>query len=319
MRKAHRAAGLATAGLAAVGLIGSGAGAAMGVAHPSSHQQALPTLKITVKTTGTQKNPSYSYSVSRKKLHAGLVDVAVHGVGAPVEVSVLSFKKGYNLKGYIGDLGTFSQSQDQQTGQYSKAGLKALNHAVKNTIWYGGPTAEKPGATQTDTLDLNNATKVYLLNDSAQNGPPDVIGKVKVTGTSGHATPKSGGTITAATNSHDQSRFGGDKKLPHQGTISFSVKSSSTTPHFLNFSHVKEGTTKKQVEQYLNSPAAQSGKQPSFALAGQVDTDVVSPGHTEGIHVNLPKGEYVSLCFFPDLKTGMPHAFMGMIGIYHLV
>jgi hypothetical protein len=28
----------------------------------------------------------------------------------------------------------------------------------------------------------------------------------------------------------------------------------------------------------------------------------------------LPKGEYVEVCFFPDPKTGMPHAYMGMIG-----
>ena len=33
---------------------------------------------------------------------------------------------------------------------------------------------------------------------------------------------------------------------------------------------------------------------------------------------HLTKGEYVLLCFMPDPKTGMPHAFMGMIGIVHL-
>ena len=44
----------------------------------------------------------------------------------------------------------------------------------------------------------------------------------------------------------------------------------------------------------------------------------MSPGYAEDVHVNLPKGEYVALCFVADRKTGMPHAFMGMIGIYHL-
>jgi hypothetical protein len=316
MRRAHRAAGLATAGIAAVGLIGSGAGAAMGVAHPSTHKYAAtPTLKITVKNTGTEKKPAFSYSVNHKKLRAGLVDVAVHGVGTPADVSILSFAKGYNLKGYIGDFGTFESSQDPDSGQYSKAGLKALHHLVKNTTFYGGPVAEKPGATQTDTLDFNKAAKVYILNDSAEDGPPDLIGKVKVTGRAVNRKPvKSGGTITARTDSHDQSRFSGDKKLPHHGTISFSVNSSSTTPHFLNLLHVKAGTTKKQVEQYLSSASGP----PPFELPGEVDTDVVSPGHTEDISADLPKGEYVALCFFPDLKTGMPHAFMGMIGIYHL-
>jgi hypothetical protein len=32
----------------------------------------------------------------------------------------------------------------------------------------------------------------------------------------------------------------------------------------------------------------------------------------------LPAGDYAEVCFFPDLETGMPHAFMGMVRIVHL-
>jgi hypothetical protein len=32
----------------------------------------------------------------------------------------------------------------------------------------------------------------------------------------------------------------------------------------------------------------------------------------------LPAGDYAEMCFFPDLKTGMPHAMMGMVRIVHL-
>jgi len=49
-----------------------------------------------------------------------------------------------------------------------------------------------------------------------------------------------------------------------------------------------------------------------------VDTDVLSPGQSQTLTYTLPKGTYAEMCFFPDLKTGMPHAAMGMVRIVHL-
>ena len=44
-----------------------------------------------------------------------------------------------------------------------------------------------------------------------------------------------------------------------------------------------------------------------------MDSGVVSPGHSATFKYNLPKGNYVMLCFWPDASMGgMPHAFMGM-------
>ena len=42
-------------------------------------------------------------------------------------------------------------------------------------------------------------------------------------------------------------------------------------------------------------------------------TDAISPGYAQTLNYSLPAGEYVELCFFPDPKTGIPHAFMGMV------
>jgi hypothetical protein len=76
--------------------------------------------------------------------------------------------------------------------------------------------------------------------------------------------------------------------------------------------HVKDGTTRKQVIKALQSPGP-----PPFEH-GSVGADIVSPGHSMTLSYSLPAGRYAVLCFFPDLKTGMPHAFMGMVGIVHL-
>lgn len=39
----------------------------------------------------------------------------------------------------------------------------------------------------------------------------------------------------------------------------------------------------------------------------------IAPGGTHWVELHLKPGDYAALCFVPDIKTGMPHAFMGMI------
>jgi hypothetical protein len=120
--------------------------------------------------------------------------------------------------------------------------------------------------------------------------------------------PAADGHVVAMTNR----RFSGDRVLPAKGTINFTNKSTES-PHFLILMHVQEGTTRKQV---INS--FQSNKPPTFILRGEFDTDALTTGQSMNIHVNLPPGEYVQMCFFPDPKTGMPHALMGMVRVVHL-
>jgi uncharacterized cupredoxin-like copper-binding protein len=39
----------------------------------------------------------------------------------------------------------------------------------------------------------------------------------------------------------------------------------------------------------------------------------MSPGATNYFEIDLEAGEYVAICFVPDVETGMPHFMMGMI------
>ncbi len=102
-------------------------------------------------------------------------------------------------------------------------------------------------------------------------------------------------------------RFGGAVTLPASGTITFRNR-STTAPHFLSLQHVKEGTTRGQVL------ASFSTGNTSYALSGDANTDAVSPGQAMTLTYHVPKGEYVEVCFFPDLKTGIPHAIMAWSG-----
>jgi hypothetical protein len=51
---------------------------------------------------------------------------------------------------------------------------------------------------------------------------------------------------------------------------------------------------------------------PSWALRGSTGTGVISPGRSQIVAVHLPPGKYLLACFWPDDRTGMPHAMMGM-------
>jgi hypothetical protein len=95
--------------------------------------------------------------------------------------------------------------------------------------------------------------------------------------------------------------------LPAKGTITVTNHNVSS-PHFLVLLHVKKGTTRKEVLQGLESNGP-----PSFVLPGGTGTDALSMGQSQTLKYSTPKGSYVELCFFPDPKTGIPHAFMGMI------
>jgi len=88
---------------------------------------------------------------------------------------------------------------------------------------------------------------------------------------------------------------------------------STESPHLLVLLHVKEGTTRKQ---FING--LQGNRQPDFVLPGDQSLELLSTNHAQVVQLHLPAGLYAEMCFFPDPKTGMPHAFMGMVRMVHV-
>jgi len=290
--------GFAAAAGAAVGLVGLGAGVAAGTPHVHAAKAKTPTLKVTISKQLKLVGP--------RKFHAGRVALSLKAVGGEREVEVVSFKHGYTFKDLRADLLAFGESEGQNGP--SKAGLRHLNHAVKHTNLYGGLDTV-PGSPEKATFVLPKAGTYVLYNDSGN--LPSQPKTLHVTGPAvKRAKPKSSATVIATS----AKRFAGAKTLPAHGTITFK-NTSTNSPHFLDLLHVKQGTTRKQVLNYLQSG---SQAQPPFALQGQAGTDVLGEGKSMTMTYKVPKGEYVELCFFPDLQTGMPHALMGMIRVVQL-
>lgn len=298
----HRPIRLAIASTAAAGLIAGGIASAAVAAPHGQHaaRAAVPTFKAAIKHNKLSvKGP--------KSVPSGTVKVSYRSVGSEYELDIVSFKHNYSMQHFKKDLAAFGKSMNQQ-GQPSKAGLRHLRNAIRHTFSYGGFDAA-PGSPESGTFLLNRPGTVYMYNDS--NGLPVQVHKITVTHAKGvQQLPRTKAHVTM----QDNRRFGGSKKLPATGTITVTNKATES-PHFLSLQHVKEGTTRKQVEQYLQSG---SDAPPSWALQGNGGTDLLTTHESQTLTYSLPKGEYVEMCFFPDPKTGMPHALMGMIGIVHL-
>ena len=72
---------------------------------------------------------------------------------------------------------------------------------------------------------------------------------------------------------------------------------------------MKSSTTNADVAKFIKSGA---NGNPSFALKASEQTSAMSGGHQQLVHLNLPKGKYLLLCFMPDYFDNMPHFMMGM-------
>jgi len=110
--------------------------------------------------------------------------------------------------------------------------------------------------------------------------------------------------------------WGGASHLPMKGRFLFKNRGNTGVPHFVILQQVVEGTTTDQVLEYLQSGVETP---PPWGLQAGMETGSLSPGRSMTVNYDLPAGQYVIMCFFPDPKMGgMPHALMGMLRMIHL-
>jgi hypothetical protein len=291
-----------TVAAAATGaLLAAGGAPATGAPHVRSALVSTPTLKVVASKGGV-----FTVAGSRT-FSAGRVNIVLHARKGEQEVAIARLHGTYTYKDLGRDFATYAKSQNAPTPK----AIKAINRIVRRTTFYGGLDTGHGHNTVSGTVVLPRAGTYLLLND--QPGP-GLGGKVKlhVSAKQGYRTAPSVAAVQRATTSK---RFRGSTALPASGTIGFENDSTSS-PHFLTLQHVRKGTTRKQVIKALQGGPGGSGAQ--IFRAGSLGTDVVWPGRAMTLSYTLPAGDYAEMCFFPDLKTGMPHAFMGMVRIVHL-
>lgn len=229
-------------------------------------------------------------------IRPGRVKLSVNGKGV---VEFAMFKRGYDVDDFAADVNKFGAKND----------IKALKRALANTTILGGFGG---GGSGTIVLPRAGSYTPFAI------GPRGVIaGKPLIVRGAKRAsrTPKVDGRIIAK----DGPSWGGASELPKKGTFLFKNRRSTGQPHFVILQQVAEGTTTDQVLQFLQTDDG-SSPPPSWVLPASMETGSISSGKSLTAKYDLPAGQYVVMCFFPDADMGgMPHALMGMLRMIHLV
>lgn len=277
---------VAAFGAAAVAISGTGIGVAVDSAFASTASLPTVTVKIsdkavTLSGTGvTKSNGTYS-------IHAGRIHFHVVSLGGDHSLLVVHVNKGYSMQQAQQDFQNFGQTKQATQALYT--GL----------TWRGGPEATDPKHPGDGVIALGAAS--YVFGDF---GDGQGQTQVNVTGKAPSQPQQSyAGTATAYVYGWVTSRH-----LPAKGWVKF--QNNSDQPHVMELQHVKSSTTDAEVRKFI---ASGQQRQPPFALKESYGTAPMSGSHVQLVHLNLPPGKYLLLCFMPDyFNYQMPHFAMGM-------
>jgi hypothetical protein len=228
-------------------------------------------------------------------LRAGRVKLSVRGKGV---VEFVMFKAGYDAEDFTRDVNRFGAKND----------IKALKRAINNTEILGG---FEGGGSGTIVFPRAGSYTPFSIGERGL-----VTGKaIRVRGPKRETrTPSTDGRIIGK----NGPAWGGASHLPAKGKFLFKNRANTGVPHFVVLQQVAEGTTTDQVLQFLQTP--EGTPPPSWLLPAGMSTGTISPGRSMTVNYDLPPGQYVVMCFFPDPKMGgMPHALMGMLKMIHLM
>jgi len=183
--------------------------------------------------------------------------------------------------------------------------MKALKRFEANITLLGGVGVTK-GKVATLAVDLAAGSYWALdtnINDASKFLPFTVAGA-----DTGNVLPEAGATLKARLATTWANK---PASIPHRGLLHF--KNAASNNHFVVLSKLKKGMTYGDFKKWIKSAQTGPGGPPPVNFSIGLDSGVVSPGYSATFSYNLPKGDYVLMCFWPDASMGgIPHVFMGM-------
>jgi len=249
-------------------------------ARPVEHKAASPV--VVAKVHASSINLSQQ-SVRAGKITFKVVDKKAHG-GAVLQI--LRLHQGYTPADLQNDIGPAFSGD-----------TAAIGRLDDNVTWLSGASATPK---KVGWFNIKLAKGSYILIDQDGNG----FTQLTVHGTTVKRTAPSAHGASIITYTYGFDHTG---RLPHDGWVRTTNKADQ--PHFIVAQRVKSGTTHRQVARFVRSGAQGN---PSWALKANSGLGVISPGKTGLWKVDLPKGEYLLQCFWPDRMDGAPHFFHGM-------
>ena len=198
--------------------------------------------------------------------------------------------------------------------------VQDLGEALKNpnappprwAVFVGGPNAPSPGSASDATLNLQPGSYAMLcvvdIPGHVAHVAKGMVRPLTVTAASGApaAEPNADVTITESDYKFD---------IPANitaGNHTFKIVNSGPQPHEVEIIRLAPGKTMKDFGEFMAKAYADKvdGPPPGDGLGG---ITAMIPGGTEYFTANMTPGNYVMICFVPDMKDGKPHADHGMV------
>ena len=198
--------------------------------------------------------------------------------------------------------------------------VQDLGEALKNpnappprwAVFVGGPNAPSPGSASDATLNLQPGSYAMLcvvdIPGHVAHAAKGMVRPLTVTAASGApaAEPNADVTITESDYKFD---------IPANitaGNHTFKIVNSGPQPHEVEIIRLAPGKTMKDFGEFMAKAYADKvdGPPPGDGLGG---ITAMIPGGTEYFTANMTPGNYVMICFVPDMKDGKPHADHGMV------
>lgn len=190
--------------------------------------------------------------------------------------------------------------------QFGEALKKGPEAALPLVVLVGGPGMIAPGARERVSLNLIPGTYVIACFVESPDGTPHLAkGMLAFFQVSGPAA--SAGRLRAA---GDITLNDFSITLPQgfTGRGTYRVVNRGAQPHEVAIVRLAPGKTVQDLQAFVAGPP--SGPPPIIPAGGGQG---ISRGRTEYLHLNLPAGRYVALCFIPDPGSGKPHVALGML------
>lgn len=190
------------------------------------------------------------------------------------------------------------------------AALQAMKPGAPPPSWIhdvGGPNSPAPGGEQRLTQELQpGAYAIVCFVDHPDHVPHVAKGMVR----SLTVVPASGPAPAAPTTDATITMTDYDWAITPAltaGAHTIKLLNTASQPHEMFIARLDSGKTEAELLQWAES---YKGRPPATPMGG---VSGMPPGATAYLPVDLPPGEYVLLCFLPDVRDGKPHLAHGMV------
>jgi hypothetical protein len=174
-------------------------------------------------------------------------------------------------------------------------------------VMSGGPNAPDPTHESNTTLNVTEGQYALICIVDIPGGVPHaakgMIKALTVKPAAGPAAPAPVADVKIVLNDYNF-----DFSTPvTAGSHTFEVHNGAKQPHEIEILKLAPGKTVKDLNAWM---AKMDGPPPASAIGGTLPTAGGAPAY---FTADFTPGDYVFLCFIPDMKDGKPHFVHGMI------